>query len=424
MDDADIRFCGCARCQQEVDHPDRDYHRALNLLMRQLRPPQRRLFAAIESRRIGKGGRRLMAEITGICLPTIRRGRVELTALLEGTPLEGAKGRPGRHSIRETYPDIEAVLEEVLADDVAGDPMTRKKWVRISSRNLSKKLAQKGYTVSYHTVCGLLTQMGYSLKVNVKTRASTMHSPQRDKQFKYIAAQKAAFLQAGNPVISVDAKKKELIGDFKANGRVWCKKPIEVADYEFPSMAEYVATPYGVYDLGTNKGYVYIGTTGNTPAFAIASIKLWWQCAGRHVYEGPANLLILADSGGSNGCRSRAWKYELQKELCDGLGMTVTVCHYPTRCSKHNPIERRLFSHISMNWAGKPLSSLELMLAYIRGTTTETGLSVEAFLKEGAFSQGQKVSKTDMERLALKPHSTCHIWNYTMTPRQNDDGNR
>jgi hypothetical protein len=424
MESTGIRLCGCSCCQQELDHSDREHHRAINLLMRQLRPLQRRLCAAIESRRIGRGGSRLMAEITGLCASTIRRGQSELTALLEGFPLEGAKGRRGRPSIRQTYPDIEAVLEELLADDVAGDPMTRRKWVRISSRKLSKKLAEKGYTVNHHTVCELLTQMGYSLKVNVKTRAATMHSPKRDTQFKYIAAQKAAFLKAGNPVISVDAKKKELIGDFKANGRVWCKKSIEVADYAFPSMAECVATPYGVYDLGTNKGYVYVGTTGDTPAFAIASIKLWWQWAGRHVYEGPANLLVLADGGGSNGCRSRAWKYELQKELCDGLGMTVTVCHYPTRCSKYNPIERRLFSHISMNWAGNPLSSLELMLAYIRGTTTNTGLTVEAFLKEGAFPQGQKVSKTEMERLALKPHSTCPNWNYTMTPRQDDEGSR
>ncbi len=356
-----------------------------------------------------------------LCASDVARARAELAALLAGTPLERPKGRPGRPSIKEKYPEIENVLRELVTDETAGDPMTRKKWVRISGRKLSKKLAEKGYQVNYHTVCCLLKQMGYSMKVNVKHRASTAYSPKRDAQFKYIAEQKAAFLAAGDPVISVDTKKKELIGNFKASGRSWCKDAIEVDEYACASIAECVATPCGVYDVRTNKGYVWVGTSGNTPAFAVTAIKRWWLHAGHHLYPEAANLLVLADGGGSNGCRCRAWKHQLQTELCDGLGLTVTVCHYPPRCSKFNPVERRLFSHISMNWAGRPLSTMDLMLGYIRGTTTETGLTVEAFLLEGDFPLGQKVSNKEMGRLVFQPHQTCPGWNYTITPRLNDD---
>jgi hypothetical protein len=413
-----IHSCGCSRCRREVNHAEGDHHRQINLLMSQLSRPQRRLYAAIEAKRVGKGGCRLLSEITGLCQATVRRGRADLAVLLGGTPLEKAAERRGRPRIEKKYPGIERVLEQLLADETGGDPMTGRKWERISSRKLSKKLAELGYVVNYHTVCRLLRQMDYSLKVNMKTRAATAHSPKRDTQFKHIAAQKAAFLAAGNPVISVDAKKKELIGNFKANGRSWCKEAIKVNDYAFASMAECIATPYGVYDLKGNKGYVWVGTAGDTPAFAVTAIKLWWLHAGRHTYPGATSVLVLADGGGSNGWRCRAWKQQIQTELCDGLGLMVTVCHYPTRCSKYNPIERRLFSQISMNWAGKPLSSLDLMLGYIRGTTTETGLTVDAFLMEGDFPKGQQVSKKEMERVALQPHQTCPDWNYTITPRQ------
>jgi hypothetical protein len=250
----------------------------------------------------------------------------------------------------------------------------------------------------------------------VRHRASTAYSPERDAQFQYIAQQKAAFLAAGDPVISIDTKKKELIGNFKASGQAWCKDPIEVNEYGFASQAECVATPCGIYDVRTNKGYVWVGTSGNTPEFAVTAIKRWWLQAGRLVYPEATSLLLLADGGGSNGCRCRAWKYHLQTDLCDGLGLTVTVCHYPPRCSKFNPVERRLFSHISMNWAGRPLSTLDRMLGYIRGTTTETGLTVEADLLEGDFRLGQTVPKGEMDRLALQPHQTCPTWNYTITP--------
>jgi transposase len=234
----------------------------LRFFLSTLNDEQRRLYAAIESRRLGRGGCRSVSEITGLCLATVYRGRSELAALLAGTALEETKGRAGRPSIEEKYPEIKTVLEELVSDNIAGDPMNSKKWVRISSRRLSKKLAGMGYKVNYHTVCRLLKDMGYSMKVNVKKRASTTHSPKRDAQFDYIAAQKAAFLTAGNPVISVDAKKKELIGNFKADGKSWCKSAIEVNAYTYGSLAECVATPYGVYDVRTNKGYIWVGTSG------------------------------------------------------------------------------------------------------------------------------------------------------------------
>jgi hypothetical protein len=405
----------------QIDQCTQEYHRLLNTLMSRLSSEHRRLCAAVESIRIGTGGSRLVSEITGLCAETIRRGRAELNGLLNGTPLEAAKGHPGRRRTEEKYPEIKNILERLVADETGGDPMTRKKWVRLSGRKLSKKLAEMGIKVNYHTICRLLKQMGSSMKVNVKTRAATVNSPKRDMQFGYIAEQKAAFLATSNPVISVDAKKKELIGNFKANGRVWCKEPIQVSNYTFASIAECVATPYGIYDIRTNKGYVWVGTSGDTPAFAVAVINLWWLNVGRHVYPEATNLLILADGGGSNGCRCRAWKQRLQTGLCDRHGLTVTVCHYPNRCSKYNPIERRLFSHISMNWAGKPLSSLEVMLGYIRGTTTEKGLSVQASLLEGDYPQGEKVSRNQMDRVALQPHQVCPDWNYTIKPRAADD---
>jgi hypothetical protein len=421
MEVANIHHCQCMSCQQQGDHSVREYHRLLNLFMSRLSTEQRRLLAAVESMRIGKGGCRSVSEITGLCARTIARGRAELTSLLVGRPVEQTRRRPGMRTIEEKYPEIESILEHLVADETGEDPMTKKKWVRISSRKLTKKLATMGIQVNYRTICRLLKQMGYSMKVNVKARAATVNSPKRDRQFGYIAEQKAAFLAAGNPIISVDAKKKELIGSFKANGTLWCKEAIQVSDYTFASMAECVATPYGVYDVGLNKGYIWVGTSGDTPAFAVAALNQWWLHVGRRIYPDATSLLILADGGGSNGCRCRAWKHRLQTNICDTHGLTVTVCHYPTRCSKYNPIERRLFSHISMNWAGKPLSSLELMLGYMRGTTTETGLSVQACLLEDVFPQGEKVTRKEMEQMTLQPHQTCPDWNYTIKPRTADD---
>jgi hypothetical protein len=304
----------------------------------------------------------------------------------------------------------------MVAPETAGEPTGGQKWLRSSLRKLSRRLSDAGHKVSPPTVGRLLKKLGYSLKANVKKKTGQEH-PERNKQFEYIEAQKQAFKAAGLPIISVDTKNKELIGDFKNAGQAWCQEPECVNVHDFPQEALVRAVPYGIYDLEHNDGHIYVGTSADTPQFAVEAIAAWWQNEGRVIAPQAAQLLILADAGGSNGYRPRLWKQQLQEQLGDRLGLTVTVCHYPTGCSKWNPIEHRLFSHISINWAGKPLRTLDTMLAYIRGTTTITGLTVKAFLLEGDYETGQSVSDAEMERLNLERHAVCPNWNYTIRPR-------
>ena len=408
--------CQCVSCQKAPNTLSR-LHAQMNWFMSKLNKDQRRWFAGLESNRIGKEGPRRIASITGLTRGTILRGSEQVSSYSEGLPKVNRGRGPGRRPIREVYPDIESVLTGLVGDGVAGDPTSDKQWVRRSSWQLSKELKGKGYQVCNRVVCQLLKSMGFSMRVNVKTRASTSHAPSRDAQFEYITAQRKAYLAANLPVISVDTKKKELIGNFMAKGRSWCKNAIEVNDYSYASLADCLAVPYGVYDVAKNHGYVYVGTSVDTPELAATAVQNWWTDWGRQGYPGKTELLILADGGGSNGCRSRAWRKHVQTQLCDELGLTVTVCHYPPNCSKYNPIERRLFSHISLNWAGKPLLNLEVMLAYIRGTKTAAGLAVEASLLEGGFKKGERITKKELNQLALRPHEQCPAWNYTIVPR-------
>ena len=233
----------------------------------------------------------------------------------------------------------------------------------------------------------------------------------------HIEEQKQDHREAHMPIISVDTKKKDLIGDFKNAGRDWCQDAELVKVHDFPSEALGRSVPYGVYDLERNRGYVRVGTSADTPQFAVEAIRAWWETEGAGAYPTAEGLLILADGGGSNGWRPRVWKQQLQEQLCDRFGLTVTVCHYPTGCSKWNPVEHRLFGPISLNWAGHPLRTWETMLAYLRGTTTETGLSVTAELHEAVYQKGQKVSNAEMAQLNLEPHQVCPQWNYTLRPR-------
>jgi hypothetical protein len=304
----------------------------------------------------------------------------------------------------------------MVTPETAGDPTGGQKWVRSSLRKLSRRLSDAGHKISPPTVGRLLKKLGYSLKANVQKKTGKEH-PERNKQFEYIEAQKQAFKTAGLPIISVDTKNKELIGDFKNAGQAWSQEPEYVNAHDFPQDALVRAVPYGIYDLEHNCGHIYVGTSADTPQFAVDVIAAWWQNEGRVIAPQAAQLLILADAGGSNGYRLRLWKQQLQEQLGDRLGLTVTVCHYPTGCSKWNPIEHRLFSHISINWAGKPLRTLDTMLAYIRGTTTITGLKVKASLVEGDYETGQSVSDAEMERLNLERHAVCPNWNYTIRPR-------
>jgi hypothetical protein len=388
----------------------------MNLLMSTLNHQQRRWYAAVEANRIGRGGITSVSQVTGLSPGAISRGRKELANAAAG---EWFDARPrvyrGPQRIEEKYPDIEQVLEGLLAHEVTGDPMGEHIWVRSSLRNLSRQLREQGYDVSYYVVRRLLRKLGYTLRVNVKTRQG-VQSPQRDEQFRYIAAQRNAFAASGKPVISVDAKKKESIGNFRQAGRTWCKVPTAVNHYDFTSQAECRAVPYGVYDVTCNIGFVYVGTSGDTPEFATDAIALWWRGTGRRMYPGASEILILADGGGSNAWRSRGWKWNLQQKLADDFGLRVTVCHYPTQCSRWNPVEFRLFSHISMNWAGEPLRTLDIMLGYIRGTTSSGGLVVNATLLEGEYLTSRTVTKKELDRLQLHPHTVCPNWNYTIEP--------
>jgi Rhodopirellula transposase DDE domain len=318
---------------------------------------------------------------------------------------------------KKNDPVLETDLLAMVTPETAGDPMRPRKWVRSSLRQLRQRLADVGHAVSAPTVSRLLQQHDYALRVNAKEKEAGSQHPDRDMQFQYIEAQKQAFAGAGQPIISVDTKKKELIGDFKNAGQVWCQQSIEVNVHDFPSDALARAVPYGIYDPRRNHGAVYVGTSADTPEFAVTAIAQWWEQIGRVVYPQATQLLILGDAGGSNGYRPRLWKAQLQSQLSDGLGLRVTVCHYPTGCSKWNPIEHRLFSQISLNWAGQPLRTLETMLGYLHDTTTTTGLQVTATLLEGIYQTGKKVTDAVMKTLEVAHHAICPQWNYTIRPR-------
>ncbi len=396
-------------------------------LRRAMDERMRRLWAASEAMALGWGGIQRVAQATGLSPSTIRQGIAELKAAPPDVPA-GAEAnqrirRPGAGPklVEVKDPGIVAALERLLADEVAGDPMSEQRWVRSSLRRLSERLKAEGHEVSAGTVSRLLKDMGFSLKAN-KRKQGRPGCPERDAQFQHIASQRQRFVAAGLPVISVDTKKKELIGEFRRNGKAWRRKAEEVHEHDFPGTAECRAVPFGIYDVTQNKGWVYVGVSNNTPEFAVHSIARWWEEEGQRLYPGAGELLILADGGGNNGCHVRAWKCHLQEKLCDRFGLTVTVCHYPTGCSKWNPVEHRLFSYISKNWEGKPLKTLGIMLGYIRGTSTKTGLTVKAFLDEGVYRKARKWTRQDVERLALEAHDVCPAWNYTLRPRSQVGG--
>jgi hypothetical protein len=295
--------------------------------------------------------------------------------------------------------------------------MSAQKWVRSSLRHLSVRLGAAGHAASPPTVGRLLRKLEYSLKANRKERETGSAHPQRDAQFRHIEEQRLALQAAQLPIISVDTKKKELIGDFKNTGRDWCGSPEVVSVHDFPSTALGRAVPYGIYDLQRNQGHVPVGASADTPQFAVEAIRGWWAEEGMVAYPGAEGLLILADGGGSNSSHSRVWKQQLQAQMSDAFGLPVTVCHYPTGCSKWTPVEHRLFGPISRNWAGHPLRSWETLLGYLRGTTTTTGLQVTAALHEVRYDKGRSVSKAEMARLHLEPHAVCPQWSYTLRPR-------
>lgn len=308
----------------------------------------------------------------------------------------------------------------MLKHDVAGDPITGLKWTHKTTEKIAIELKCSGISVSANTVARLLKQMDFRLRVNHKKvtsgRTKSYKPEDRNRQFAYIQEMRELFERNRYPIISVDTKKKEKIGNFTNVGRTWECKPILTNDHDFRSDAIGKAVPYGLYDVIRNKGFVCIGTNADTPAFAVDCLRMWWRLQGRKYYENAGQLLILADCGGSNGARSRVWKWAMQYLVCNPHGLLVTVCHYPPGSSKWNPIEHRLFSEISKNWQGKPLDSFETILKYIRTTKTKTGLKVNARLTTKMYRTGQAISGQEMDALLLKRHATFPNWNYTLSP--------
>ena len=310
-------------------------------------------------------------------------------------------------------------IAELLKHDQAGDPVHGLKWTRKTTRKIAWQLGRLKIRVGATTVGRLLKDMGFSLRVNQKALESGNKNPPprrvRNRQFKYISKMRKEFAAGRKPVVSVDTKKKEKIGNFKNSGVSWEKEPYRVKDHDFPSDAKGMAIPYGIYDTQANHGFVMVGTSHETPAFAVDAIVLWWKHCGRSMYSNTDELLILADCGGGNSARARAWKYHLQHQLCDPYHLKVTVCHYPPGASKWNPIEHQMFSHISNNWAGKPLDSYETVLSFARTTTTSCGLRIRARLTRKHYEKGEEISPKQMEELALTPHKTLPGWNYTLS---------
>ncbi len=307
-----------------------------------------------------------------------------------------------------------------MRHEVAGDPMSSLRWTRKTTQKIADELKVIKISVSANTVGRLLKKMGFSLKLNQKTIESGSKNPpspkDRNRQFKYISKVREEFTKGNKPVISVDTKKKELIGNFKNRGRSWEQNPLKVNDHDFPQDALGKAVPYGIYDTIANRGTIFLGTSHDTPSFAVESIEKWWKTEGQNRYPDAGEILILADSGGSNSCHSRVWKYRLQEKLCDQHGISVKVSHYPTGASKWNPIEHRLFSEISKNWAGKPLESFETALKQIRTTKTASGLEVKAHYVRKKYKTGERVTDNKMKKLPIEVNEFMPKWNYTLLP--------
>ncbi len=394
----------------------------------------RRRWAGAEAEAIGWGGVALVARATGIAIKTVRRGRDELRAAAPPRPSARAgvsatrsvepepparvrREGGGRPRLEKQCPEILDVLEALVDPVTRGDPESPLRWTCKSTQKLADELCAQGFKIGKHKVAMLLRAKGYSLQGNQKTIEGTQH-PDRNAQFEFLNERVAKAVQEGLPAISVDTKKKELVGNFSNRGREWQPEgePVKVLDHDFPSDALGKAIPYGVYDIANNSGWVTVGTDHDTPAFAVRSIETWWKSVGSKRYPGARELLITADAGGSNGHRPRLWKLELQR-LSDKLGIAMHVSHFPPGTSKWNKIEHRLFSFITQNWRGRPLTTYETVVELISATTTSTGLTVEARIDRRGYPLGVKVSNREMRTLNIERDEFHGDWNYTIRPR-------
>lgn len=393
----------------------RELQQKVALLWPHLDERARRLFAASEARQLGHGGVTTVSKACGLSRVTITKGLQEL----EEAPLPAGRIRRsggGRHSLVMLDPDLPSELEALVEPLTRGDPDSPLRWTSKSTRALAAELAAQDHPVSHEKVAQLLRQMDYSLQGNRKTEEGSDH-PDRDAQFRYINEKVREALARKRPVISVDTKKKEILGNYQNEGRQWLKtkSPQQVNVHDFPGPSVPRAYPYGIYDLGRNTGFVNVGTDHDTGAFAVASIRGWWRAEGRRLYPKANALLITADAGGSNGYRLRQWKMELQA-LADWASLSIVVCHFPPGTSKWNKVEHRLFSFISSNWRGEPLRDYETIVRLIAKTTTAKGLKVTCRLDRRRYPVGRKVSDKEIATLNLAPDSFHGEWNYIIRP--------
>jgi hypothetical protein len=381
------------------------------------------IYAALvgrEAMRLGHGGVKRMCEVSGLSKPTVIRGVKELRSPQALRP-EGGRIRQvggGRKTLEERDPQLTQRLRQMMDETTAGDPMSLLRWTSKSTYQIRDELRREGHPVSEDTVQRRLKELEYSLQGNVKTKEGGA-SPARDQQFRYIDGRAQEYMARGEPVISVDAKKRERIGAFKNAGRNWRPQgdPVEVNVYDFPSLAVGTATLYGAFDMQTNQGMVNVGMSHDTAEYAVESIRQWWRRVGRRQYARARRLLICADGGGSNGSRNRAGKYFLQ-QLSNECDLEITVGHYPPGTSKWNKIEHRMFSFISLNWKGEPLVSFETVINLISATTTRTGLKIKARLDQRLYATGIEIAKKEMEKLNLRLHEKNPQWNYSLSPSQ------
>lgn len=379
----------------------------------------RRLWAAAEARVIGRSGVSLVARATGLSRTTIHQGIKDLVALHEVKDPERKKRiravGGGRKPINEYDPTLRSDLERLVDPVTRGDPESPLRWTCKSTRQLAAALEEQGHVVGRQKVADLLAELGYSLQANRKTKEGSADHPDRDQQFNYINEQASAFQNQKQPVISVDTKKKELVGEFKNAGQEWQPKgdPVQVQGHDFPDPQLGKANPYGVYDQNANVGWVSVGTDHDTSEFAVESIRRWWNNMGRARYPDATELLITADGGGSNGYRVRLWKVALQR-FANETGLRISVCHFPPGTSKWNKIEHRMFSYISMNWRGQPLISHEVIVNLIGSTTTQSGLTISAELDTNIYPKGIRVSDDELEMVNLTKAAFHGEWNYTI----------
>jgi hypothetical protein len=388
------------------------------IFMGHLNERSRRIWAALEANALGYGGISLVARATGISRRAILVGINE--AVANKSVAEGRIRKPGggRKSAIQHQPDLPKILERLVEPLTRGDPMSPLRWSCKSTRTFARELCHMGYTVSSRIVAGLLHEMGYSLQGNCKTLEGKQH-PDRNAQFEHINAKVTAAIQSSQPVISVDTKKKELIGNYVNKGVQWLKKgqTRKVNGHDFPDPTVPRAHPYGIYELSRNVGFVNVGTDHDTATFAVASIRKWWRTEGQRAYPKAKRIQITADAGGSNGSRLRLWKWELQR-FADELGLPISVCHFPPGTSKWNKVEHRLFSFISSNWRGEPLVDFETVVNLISNTTTTAGLKVSCKLDRRQYPIGRKVTEKEWETVKVIRDNFHGDWNYTIRPRR------